>query len=181
MYIGQHFLIEAFGLEGAMSKLVGLIDLQEQFERNTKAYIGNSMLQHIPMGLKQVGDYPKKVDNKMPLDKFKNYFVKILYGVHRVVGKDGSALVYGVEFIFAKDVQYSYHDREYDCVECILEKMKDNIGLAQNGEIGSFKFHHYSLLMHLILYKNIGYVSQDFIDDTSNVNGDFFIQLWTWV
>ena len=47
------------------------------------------------MDLKKVGDYPKKVENKMPLDKFKNYFVKTIYGVHKVVGTDGSDVVYG--------------------------------------------------------------------------------------
>ena len=52
------------------------------------------MLQHIPMDLKKVGDYPKKVEKMMPLDKFKNYFVKNVYGVHKVVGKDGFDVVY---------------------------------------------------------------------------------------
>ena len=57
-----------------------------------------------------MGDYPKKVDKAMPLDKFKNYFVKIVYGVHKVVGKDGTYMVYGLEFIIARDVQDSYHE-----------------------------------------------------------------------
>lgn len=42
-----------------------------------------------------MGDYPKKVDKKMPLEKFKNYFVKTIYGVHKVVGIDGTNMVYG--------------------------------------------------------------------------------------
>lgn len=62
------------------------------------------MLQHIPMDLKKVGNYPKKFDKKMPLDKFKNYFVKTVFGVHKVVGKDGSYEVYRVEYIIARDV-----------------------------------------------------------------------------
>ena len=53
------------------------------------------MLQHIPRDLKKVGDYPKKIQKKMPLDKFKSYFVKIVYGVHKVVGKYGSNEVWG--------------------------------------------------------------------------------------
>ena len=40
----------------------------------------------------------------MPLDKFKNYFVKIVYGVHKVVGKDGSNEFWGVEYIIVRDV-----------------------------------------------------------------------------
>ena len=42
-----------------------------------------------------------------------------------------------------------------------------------------FKFHHYSLLMHLILYYNIGYISGDFIDQTSDEFGELPMQLWT--
>lgn len=53
------------------------------------------MLPHIPMDLKNVGDYPKKLENMMLLDKFKNYFVNTIYGVHKVVGKDGIDMVYG--------------------------------------------------------------------------------------
>ena len=68
------------------------------------------------MDLKSVVDYPKKVE-KMPLEKFKNYFVKIVYDVHRVVGKDESDMVYGAKFIVARDVQKSYHDGEYDYVK----------------------------------------------------------------
>ena len=92
-----------------MSQPVDLLDLQKKFERNTKAHIGKSMLQHIPMDLKSVGDYPKKVEKMMPLDKFKNYFVKIVYGVHKVVRKDGIDMVYGAEFIISKDMQDSFH------------------------------------------------------------------------
>ena len=80
------------------------------------------MLQHVPMDLKSVGDYPKKVENMMPLDKFKNYFVKTMYGVHKVVNKDGSNMVYEVEFIVARDVQDSYHGGEYDYAKYILAK-----------------------------------------------------------
>lgn len=78
-------------------------------------------------------------------------------------------------------MQDSYHGGEYDYVEYILEVMKDNNGLAQSGDMGNFKFHHYSLLMHLILYKNVGYISPYFIDHTSDANGDLPVQLWTWV
>ena len=83
--------------------------------------------------------------------------MKIVYGVHKVVGKDGTDMVYGAEFIISWDVQGSYHGEEYDYVEYIIDRMEDNIRLAQRGETGNFRFHHYSLLMHLILYKNVGY------------------------
>ena len=63
----------------------------------------------------------------------------------------------------------------------ILEAMKENIALAQSGEMKDFKFHHYSQLMHLILYKNVGYISPDFIDHTAGANGKLLVQLWTRV
>ena len=100
-----------------------------------------------------------------------------MYGVYEVVGKDGTYMLYGVEFIIAMYVQESYHGGEFDYVEHILEVMKENIALAQNREIKDFKFHHYSLLMHLILYKNVGYISPNFIDHTSNANGELAVQL----
>ena len=115
--------IEAFGLEGVMSELVNLIDLQVKFERNTKDYIGKCMIQKIPMDLKRVEYYPNKIEKKIPLDKFKKYFVKIVYGVHKVVEKYGSDLVYGVEYSMTKDVYDSYHGGEYGYVEYILENM----------------------------------------------------------
>ena len=88
-------------------------------------------------------------------------------------------MVYGVEFIIARDVQDSYHGGEYDYVKYILEVMKENIALAQTGDMKDFKFYHYSLLMHLILYKNARYISPDYIDHTSNENEEFLVQLWT--
>lgn len=36
--------IEAFGLDSAMSEIVGLVDLQRKFKRNIKAYTWKSML-----------------------------------------------------------------------------------------------------------------------------------------
>ena len=87
----------------------------------------------------------------MPLGKFKSYFVKTIYGVHKVVGKDGSDEVWGVEYIISRDVQDSYHACEYDYVSHILNIMKENIARAQTGNMRDFTFPYYSLLMHLIL------------------------------
>ena len=87
-----------------MSEPLDLVDLHQKFERITKAYTGKSMMQHIPMELKKVGDYLEKIEKMMPLDKFKNYFVKMVNGFHKVVGKDKSDMVYGVEYSISKDV-----------------------------------------------------------------------------
>ena len=130
------------------------------------------MLQHIPGELKKVGDYPKKIQKKMAMDKFKSYFVKTIYGVHKVVDKDRFDEVWGSEYIIARDMQDAYHACEHDYVSHILDVMKDNIAKARFGEMREFTFPYYSLLMHLILYKNMGYISSNFIDQTSDLNGD---------
>ena len=44
-----------------------------------------------------------------------------------MVGKDGTDMVYGAEFIIGRDVQDSYHGEEYDYVNYILEVIKENI------------------------------------------------------
>ena len=77
----------------------------------------------------------------MPLEKFKNYFVKTIYGVHKVE-KDGSDEVWGAEYIIAKDVQDLYHGGGYNYIEYILDVMKENIELAHNGEMKDLKFYH---------------------------------------
>ena len=59
--------------------------------------------------------------------------------------------------------------------------MRENIARAQTGNMREFRFPYYSLLMHLILYKNVGYISPDFIDQTSDLEGELHVQLWTWV
>ena len=60
-----------------------------------------------------------------------------------------------------------------------MDSMHHQIVNAKKGEMKDFKFHHYSLLMHLILYKNISYISQDFIDEASDEFGDLPMQIWT--
>ena len=123
-------------------------------------------------GLKRVGDYPKKVEKKMPLDKFKNYCFKTVYGVHKVIGIDGTHEVYGAEYIIVRDIQDSYHACEYEYVSYIVDIMKENIARAQTGDMKNFNFPYYSLLMHLILYKNVGYISLDFMDQTLDLEGE---------
>ena len=55
----------------------------------------------------------------------------------------------------------------------IINVMYNEIFVSQKGEMGNFKFCHYSLLMYIILYKNIGHINPDFIEGTK-VNGENF-------
>lgn len=50
----------------------------------------------------------------------------------------------------------------------IIDSKHNQLVNAKKGELKNFKFHHYSLLMPLILFYNIGYVIPDFIDQTSD-------------
>ena len=59
--------------------------------------------------------------------------------------------------------------------------MQEKIVASQRREFRNFKFYDYSLLMHLILYKNIGYLSTYFIDQTLDLDGDLLVQIWTQV
>lgn len=61
----------------------------------------------------------------------------------------------------------------------IIDSMNNQLVNAKKGELKSFKFHHYSLLMHLILFYNIGYISPDFIDQTFDEFGELPVQRWT--
>ena len=109
----------------------------------------------------------------MPMDKFKNYFVKTIYCVHKVVCKDGSDEVWGAKYIIARDVKDAYHAYEYEYVSHILDIMKNNISRERSREMREFTFPYYSLLMHLILYRNVEYISSDFIDQTFDLDGAF--------
>lgn len=52
---------------------------------------------------------------------------------------------------------------------------------AQQGELKDFKFHHYSLIMHLILSKNSDIFDQNFFESTQEWGERFLVQRWTWV
>lgn len=66
-------------------------------------------------------------------------------------------MAYGGSYLMAQTIQDPFKNIEYDYVNYIIKKMQEQIGASQKGEFGNLKFHHYSLLMHLILYKNISY------------------------
>ena len=96
-----------------------------------------------------------------------------MYGLHKVLGSDGAEdCVYGSLFLMACDIQELFHHKEYDYVAFIIDNMHKQICDAKRGVMNDFKIHHYALLMHLILYCNIGYISGDFIDQTSDEYGE---------
>lgn len=154
------------------------IDIQwfkEKFERNVKFFICKVMIHHIPYKLKLVEEIPKKVDKMLPVDKFKNHMQNIIYGLHKALGSDGSNMVYGGPYLIDLKIHNPFTYIEYDYIRYIIEKMKEQITATQRGEFENFKFYYYLLLMHLILYKNVGYFSTNFIDQTSNLEGEYLV------
>ena len=69
------------------------------------------------------------------------------------------------------DIQDPNHIVYYDFVIYIIDRMHEEIKVAQKGYMGKFRFFHYSLLMHIILFKNIGHISPNFIEATEE-NGE---------
>jgi hypothetical protein len=80
-------------------------------------------------------------------------------------------MVKGSLYMMASDIQDTYHNWEYDYVGYILEEMEKQIMKARAGEMKEWKFLHYSLLMHLILFRNVAYIDNKFIDQTEDVKG----------
>lgn len=118
------------------------------------------MLPHIPYNIKMARKIQRKGEDHLPLSRFKNFSKNNVYGLHKVLGTDGvEDCVYGSLFLMSCDIQDPFHIREYDYVGLIIESMHHQTVNANKGEMKDFKFYHCSLLMHLILYKNIGYIS----------------------
>lgn len=93
-----------------MTVNIDLKELQEKFILGKNYYTGKVMIHHITYNLKKVGDIPKKVDDELPLCKFKNYFQKTVYGLDKVLGIDATTMVKGSLYMMACDIQDAYHN-----------------------------------------------------------------------
>ena len=73
---------------------------------------------------------PKKVGNLMPLDFFYKYFRYAIFGINKVIGIDSTNNALGYIYIISLDIQDPNHNVGYAFVECIINKMHDEIVLA---------------------------------------------------
>lgn len=96
------------------------------------------------------GEFPTKVTDFIPLKYFCAYFQKIVFRLNKILGVDGS--------MDASPALYV---------------------IAQRGDLGNFKFLHYSLLMHLILFYNVGHVDSSFVEALDNFREALPVQRWT--
>ena len=77
-----------------MSVPLDIYELQGKFEINMSDYTGKAMLHHIPMDLKKVRDFPKKVEKIIPMGR--------LHGIN--VDIDGASVLSNFEVI---DIVYN--------------------------------------------------------------------------
>ena len=67
-------VVEAFGLDGPMSKKIDLEYLNKRFKESTNSFTKGAMKRHIIRDRLEVGDIPKRLTTTVPLEYFKPYF-----------------------------------------------------------------------------------------------------------
>ena len=100
-----------------------------------------------------------------------------MFGVDKVIGLDEKMSTSSNVYITALDIQELHPNIGYDFVTHIINVMHNEIIASQKGEMRNFKFHHYSISTHIILYKNIGHINFDFIEGTKENGESFPVQL----
>lgn len=100
----------------------------------------------------------------MPLELFQRYFQNIVFGLNKVLGSDRTMNTLGGHYAMELNIQCPNTNVGYDYVTYIINKIHDEIIVAQQGQLESFRFCHYSLIMHLILFKNVDSFDQSFFE-----------------
>ena len=125
------------------------------------------------------GEFPKKVIDFIPLSYFCAYFQKIVFELNKLLGVDGSMDASPTLYVIALDIQDPHTNVGYDFGTFIDDSIHQKMVTAQQGDLGNFKFLHYSLLMHLILFYNVCHVDSSFIEALDNFREAFLVQRWT--
>ena len=81
-------------------------------------------------------------------------------------------------YVITLDIQDVHNNVGYDFFTHIT-KIHNEIMFAHQGELQNFKFHQYSLLIHLILYQNFGHISTNFIEGMEEFEENLLVQWWT--
>ena len=81
----------------------------------------------------------------------------------------------------ALNIQDPNHIIGYDFVDHIIEGIYKEITATQQEDLENFTFHYYSLLIHLILFKNLDIFDQSFFDSTQEWGEILPIHKWTRV
>ena len=91
----------------------------------------------------------------MPLKFFKGYLQNNISGLNKVLGIDGTMNTTDAMYVMSINIHDQFTNIWYDYITHIINTIHNEIFVAQKGQLKNFKFNHYSLLMHLILYKNL--------------------------
>lgn len=102
------------------------------------------MLRHIPRENqnKMKGEFPKMVTDFIPLSYLCAYFQKIVFGWNKLLGVDGSMDASPALYVIALDIQYPHTNVGYDFRTFIADSIHQQMVIAQQGDLGNFKFLH---------------------------------------
>ena len=103
-YLDKIAVVEAFGLDGPMSKKIDVEYLNKRFKESTNSFTKGAMKRHIIRDRLEVEDIPKKLTTTMPMEYFKPYFQNTVYGLNIVLGMDGIANAQGGMYIMVLDI-----------------------------------------------------------------------------
>lgn len=107
----------------------------------------------------------------MSLEYFQRYLQNMMFSPNKVLGSDGNMNALGGHYVMVLNIQDPQTNIGYEYVTYIIIRIHDDIFVAQEGRLENLKFHHYSLLMHLILYTNVQFIDQIFFSKVQR-NGE---------
>ena len=119
--------------------------------------MGKVMTRHIPQVHKEKGEITKKneVDGIMPLEFFQGYMKNIVFALKKVLASYGTMYATNAHYAMALNIQDPNTNVGYDFIEYIITKIRDELVATQEGNLDNFRFFHYSMLMHLILFRKM--------------------------
>ena len=123
-------VVEAFGLDGPMSKKIYLEYLNKRFKESTNSFTKGAMKRHIIRDRLEVKDIPKKLTTTMPMEYFKPYFQNTVYGLNMVLGMDSTANAQGGMYIMPLDIQDIHTNAGYDFPTHIIDMIHNEVVVA---------------------------------------------------
>lgn len=163
-----------------MSLPIEIDKLNENLKNHKNFYMGRVMTRHIPSSKKDIGDIIKRkeVERIMSLELFQRNFQRIVFGINKDLGLVGTMNTLGAYSIIALNIQDPSHNIGYDFMEYFIDRIHEEIIVVQQGKLENFKFHHYSLIMHLIMFKNVDMFDQSFFESTQEWGERLPVQRW---
>ena len=99
--------------------------------------------------------------------------------MNKVLDSDGTINALGGHYVMAFNIQDANTNVEYDYVTYIIDKIHEEIIAAQKGQLENSRFPHYSMIMYLIMLKNVDVFDQIFFESTEEWGEILLVQRWT--